>query len=541
MTSSTYALVEQNQPLESSVIWEWMKEFYQEGGTDVWSGGDIPFHITNTPVLAEQWSDSILATLRDLHRLKLTDPSQPILIFELGPGTGRHAYFLYRSLAKVEQVSRALTPGGYRFRLVLAELGEKGLAAFAQHSELKSPIANGEISLARFDVQSDRRPVPWSEGRPSPLHLPSANPVFVLCNYVIDSLPHDVLRIEGSKIQRAHASVSVEGLLAGQAARDLPNLGERIKIEFTYPKTQVVYRNAVWREILTSYQSLRDPTHIPFPTCALRLLERIRTWSKSATVLLAADKSFTHLEQLRELEEPEVVGHGGGFSFNANMHTLGLYAETLGGFAHHTTCRDGTLDLSHLVLPPKDSAPLTEEQLLELVYTLEKTDRFHAVDRFRLKEGVDAVAEAPNFRLSLDLLRLSGFDPQSFYELSDHILFGLEHEEIDEESHKELRLSLDPVLDGIFHVGDDTDVAFEVGRVAYRLENYELAHKAFELSLEQFGPDPKAYFNIGLGWYYRRRFDLAESAFLSALKTDSTYRDAQLWLRKTKRRQAQES
>ncbi len=529
-------IVEREQPLELSVLWTWMKEFYQEGGTSVWSDGEIPFHITNTPLLAQGWIDSILSFLRDFLRLGLLDFESPITVVELGPGTGRHAFFLLQALQRLEKLTRALTPEGLEFRLHLAELGEKGLATLSAHPQFQSYLSEGKLVLSRFDVQTDKAPRVWPDLTDELYSKPSPNPVFVITNYVLDSLPYDLIRINGRLTQRADVQVAIDGLEEGREVRDVPDLGERISIQFSYPNKGLIYRNAHWRNILESYQQLKEETHIPFPTCALRLAERIRTWSKSAAVLLVADKSFTHLEQFQELEEPELVPHGGGFSFNANVHALGLYAKELGGYARHSSCRDGTLDLSHIVFPRSRGAADLQDQLWEVEYRLDEVERFHAIDRFRLKESIDEFVTNPNLRLSLDILRLSGFDPQVFYELSDHILNGLESDTLEEETRAEVRNSLPLVLERIFPVGDDTDAAFEVGRVAYRLELYEVAQQAFEMSLEQYGPDARAHFNIGLGWYYRRNWGLAESAFEQALLCDPEYREAGTWIKKTRRK-----
>jgi tetratricopeptide (TPR) repeat protein len=524
-------LIEQDVPLSSSILWTWMKQYYTDGGVAVWTGGDIPFHITNTPALAAEWVHTIFTLLRDFQRQGRIDPDHPIEVYELGPGTGRHAFFLLRELQKAEEESKILFPQGLRFELQLAELGSKGLQALADHPQLQPYLASGRLRLSQFDIGSDAQPRLWPE--PDESRPPSKNPVFVVANYVLDSLPYDVVRYQGKKRALGLATVAVQGLAEGADPRSLSELGERIELRFSFPDQPVQFANPDWNRVLDRYAALED-THLPFPSAAMEFLERLRSWSQQAAVLLVADKSFVDIDQLQCLEEPELVPHGGGFSFNANVHALGLLTEGWGGHAWHTSARDGTLDLSHLVVPALEFSE-QPQPFLEMVRRMRHLEEFHAVDRFRLKESVDLAVSRPNLRLSLDLLRLSGQDPQVFYELSDHILHGLDYEEVDDESEAELRVQLGHCLDAVFPVGDDVDMAFEIGRVAYRLELYALSERAFRMSIEQFGDDPKAHFNLGLGWYYQNRWAEAEAAFQRALEIDERYLDAEEWLRKTRR------
>jgi len=255
-------------------------------------------------------------------------------------------------------------------------------------------------------------------------------------------------------------------------------------------------------------------------------------------VFLVADKSFSTMKQLTELEEPELVPHGGGFSFNANVHAFGLLAHYLGGKVHHTPSRDGTLDLSHVVYP-SPSVDTQEWDFLETDFRLEDLEAFHAVDRFRTKESVDELKDDFSLRLCLDLLRLTDFDPQVFYELSDDILSCLD---ADQEEIVELEEELSDVIPRclalVFPLPDDVDVSFEIGRVAYRMESYETAFQAFTLSIAQCGDDPRTRFNLGLTWYYREFFEEALEEFEKAVALNSDYEEARLWIDKSKARLA---
>lgn len=532
-TADDAILFEQGKPLDSSLIWDWIRDYYSKGGLAVWSDGDIPFHITNTPILAQGWARSVLNLCRDFQRQGLLDLSQPVDVYELGPGTGRHAFFLLKELKRLQPLTRAFAEREIRFRVHLGELGMSGLTSLSEHPNLKKAVEDGDLVLHQFDISHHEVPTQCYPPT-SDKFSASKNPVFLVANYLLDSLPHDVVRITEGRAQLGVTNLSVKGLKEGEEPTSLQDLGERIGLTFTFQEEDAQYSEPAWNAILEHYQRLGGETHIPFPTTALRLAEKARNWSEIATVFLVADKSFTTMNQLMQLEEPELVPHGGGFSFNANMHALGFHCRSLNGFVHHTSSRDGTLDLSHLVFPSKDKQ---EEpwQFLETCFHLEDLEVFHAVDRFRTKESVDLLEEEFPLRLCLDLLRLTGFDPQVFYELSDEILDGLESDDEDVfEMEEELSDALPRCLSLVYPLEDDVDVAFEIGRVAYRMEAYEMARQAFQLSLLQYGYDPRTHFNLGLTWYYRDRLSKALEEFEEALRLDPNYEEAKMWINRTK-------
>lgn len=526
-------IIEKGKPLDDSVLWSWIQHYYAQGGVAVWSDGDIPFHITNTPILAAEWARSVFALARDLWNQGELDHNQPVEVFELGPGTGRHAFYLLRELKRLEPLTRAICPQGLRFRVHLAELGASGLDSLSQHPNFQEAFAQGDLVLHQFDITRDDKPKHYFPPGAT-LGFPSANPVFVVCNYLLDSLPHDVIRVGDGVARLGHTKLSVQNLKKGQEPTQLSDLGERIRLTFSFPKRRAVYPQQHWNQILRHYERLVGETHIPFPTKALQLAERARSWSETAAVFLVADKSFTSMAQLIDLEEPELVPHGGGFSFNANLHAFGYLAQQLGGKVNHTPSRDGTLDLSHVVFPA-NGRESNDWSYLETDFLLEELERFHAVDRFRTKESVDEAGGEVSLRLALDLLRLTGFDPQVLYELSDDILKGLEGEDEElPEMEDELFDVLPRVLPLVFPLPDEVDAAFEIGRIAYRLEHYELARKAFSLSLEHYGEDPRTYFNLGLTWYYRNTYKRAVEEFERALHIDPDYEEAQKWIEKAK-------
>ena len=157
-TPDESTVFEQGKVLSESLLWSWISDYYAKGGLAVWSDGDIPFHITNTPILGQSWARSVFTLCRDFHRFGVLDVDSPIEVYELGPGTGRHAFFLLKELNRLERLSKAFAGKELRFRVHLGELGMAGLESLSEHPNLKEAIKTGDLVLHQFDISNQETP-----------------------------------------------------------------------------------------------------------------------------------------------------------------------------------------------------------------------------------------------------------------------------------------------------------------------------------------------------------------------------------------------
>ena len=118
---------------------------------DAWRNAELPFYVTNNMTMANSAAEIVLAFWRDQQRLNPAD--EPLVICELGGGSGRFAYhFLKRLLHWCEQ--DGIPPESFRY--VLTDLPERTLDFWRAHPRFRPFFESGLLDIARFDMsQSD--------------------------------------------------------------------------------------------------------------------------------------------------------------------------------------------------------------------------------------------------------------------------------------------------------------------------------------------------------------------------------------------------
>jgi tetratricopeptide (TPR) repeat protein len=113
----------------------------------------------------------------------------------------------------------------------------------------------------------------------------------------------------------------------------------------------------------------------------------------------------------------------------------------------------------------------------------------------------EVAQEMPNlsFDVILALLRTTAWDTdyvmRSVARLID-VLPGAE-----ERLRREVRLGIQTAWDQYYPIGEQEDVPFGLGALLYTLEHYAEALDFFEISLRDFGEDPRTTINLALTHY----------------------------------------
>ena len=517
MSNDDERVLEKGLSLSESMIWSLMRRFYEHRGAQAWTDGSVPFHITNTPRLAHTWAKLVTGYLRDLDLAGQLDREQPLYLMEIGAGSGRHAFLLLQALKYLE---RFPVFHGMKWCLILADLAQSNLDTYRAHPNFAPFFEAGKLDLALFDAeceQSIKLQVAQKELTPDDIK----NPLVVVGNYLLDSLTQDAFRVESGALMESTPYITAPK--KKKLDMEDPLLIKKLKVKYQRrPVEGDVYENEAWNAIIDEYRNSLGDTGFGFPVGALNLFANLIELSQRRMLFLCADKAYNRLEELTQLEDPEPVAHGGGFSMMVNGHALESYINRLGGRALHSTQRDLVLEISAYLLDEK------VEQCPELGLAFETAvEEFGPADFFSLKERVNREIKKPSLRLCVDLLRLSMYDPQTLYDLSEPILSQLEG--ADQVLIRELRSAMRSVWTNFFPLGDETDVPFEFGRVYYRLEHYRRSIEFYELSLQFFGQHKMTLHNIGLCNYYLNDFAAAASYFEKALDLDPDYGPAREW------------
>lgn len=517
MSSEDERVLEKGLSLSDSMIWSLMRRFYEHRGAQAWTDGSVPFHITNTPRLAHTWAKLVAGYLRDLDHAGKIDREKPLYLMEIGAGSGRHAFLLLRALQYLEQFP---VFHGLKWCVILADLAQSNLDTYREHTHFAPFFNQRQLDLALFDAeceQSIKLQVSGQELRPEDF----VNPLIVMGNYLLDSLTQDAFRVDSGTLYESTPLITAPK--KKKLDMEDPLLIKKLDVKYQQKEIEGErYENETWNSILEEYRTSLGDTGFGFPVGALSLFGNLIELSGKRMLFLCADKAYNRLEELTQLEDPEPVAHGGGFSMMVNGHALECYVNRLGGRALHSTQRDLVLEISAYLVDQQ------VEQCPELGLAFETAvEEFGPADFFSLKERVNSELKRPTLRLCVDLLRLSQWDPQTLYDLSEPILSQLEG--ADPVLLKELRGALRQIWVNFFPLGDETDVPFEFGRIYYRMEHYQRAIEFYEISLEYYGQHKMTLHNIGLCNYYLADFSRAASYFEEALDLDPDYGPAREW------------
>lgn len=497
------------QRLSRIDLWREGREYYHNRGVSAWASGEVPHSITNHPAHARALAQVVMGFLRDMR--SEFDPAQPVYIIELGAGAGRMAFLFLRELEELSQVFPELT-----LRYVLTDGAPANLAFWAQQGQLKELFEAGRLDRARLDLSADE----WKlELEPSGDVLTAGsagNPLLFLGNYVLDSLIQDVFHIKKPHVYESQISVFAPHPLS--ESEFWPELG--VEYQDVEIEPQSYYDNPAWGKLLSSYAGFED-TYFSLPLGGLHCLDAMHRLSGGRYFFVSSDKAWLEEAELAELEAPGLVVHGRCFSLTVNFHAMARYARQRGGQAWLNAWRDSEL---HLGAWTSLSRPLPEtaQGFSDWVSRVGPNDIFH------LRELVEEHVKQPPLRLCIELLRVSGWDPDLLYDQSQSMVVGLE--KATPETMKELEEGLLLVWRRYYHIGESRDIPFEIARLFYQMDRFALARLFFDHSMKLFGAHPMTIYNLGLCFHYEGEKPKALNLFKEAVRMG--YAPAKDWVKK---------
>ena len=144
-------LLEGAVPFAASRLWRLQRQYFAQRGRHAWRDGAVPHYVTTNPAMAAATAEVLVAFRLD--RLRRDPAAAPLLICELGAGSGRFSYHLLLQL--LELCERAgLDPAG--FRVVLSDFCASNLQAWAHHPRLQPFFNCGLADRARVDLTRTR-------------------------------------------------------------------------------------------------------------------------------------------------------------------------------------------------------------------------------------------------------------------------------------------------------------------------------------------------------------------------------------------------
>ncbi len=387
-------------PLSQSALWPDMARHYTEAGPQIWS--QIPCMATNNPFLAEQTADLILTCIAELAESGQLTSGEPVIILELGAGLGRFGYHVLKRLHDRGADATQLV-------YVLSDRVPRNLDFWRQQPQLVPFLRAGLLDFANFD---------WLENRP--LHLsqravtlqPSGNPVFLIANYVLDTLPQDYFKVENQLGYLGHIphSTTVPPHLPGNTYVSMSQLGVTTEYRPWFCPTNPSPRDQVldyWcREIQEGL--------LLVPTGGLQGLDLALKLLGERLILIAHDKGFSRHGDLYALQESGFTSHGPVCSFTVDYRSIACFCKIHGGDAHHS-------DLESTLTPAFFTLGLNLRQLPRTHAWLHARDlAFSPFDLVNLLPDPSMIPLL-SFDAILTLLKASRFDPELFVSLAGRL------------------------------------------------------------------------------------------------------------------------
>lgn len=481
-------VLEADAPLSRSMVWRLQRTFYGDQGIEAWTRSNVPQGITTSPNIARAYARVVSGYFNDLSDI---DPSQPVYIVELGAGSGR---FAYRFLKAFTQFAPR-----HRFVYVMTDATPSVVEFWRDNSRLRAFVEAGLLDFAHFDLV-ELGPIRLLNSETTIQAGNVANPVVLIGNYIFDTIPQDAYTIRDGQL-----FANLVTIRASSPELDLtaPDSRVRIGISFladTTPTDLATESDPLVRELLQVYAQRLNNTTVVLPRAAMACIRFFRDLAGGRALCLIGDFGDTSEEELFD-HGPPGFGAGGGLWLAVNFHALGEYTRGLGGIARHPIDRHIRLNVSMLLFGSEDAHPEAAQAYAAGI------DQ-HGPDHMSiLARGLAEHLNTLPFDVVLAMLRTMGWD-------SDYVLRAVPRLiELLPEAEERLRLE---VVRGIraaweqyFPIGEPNDLPFGLGAVLYTLGRHAEALEFFEISLRDFGEDPRTTVNLALTLYRLGR--LAES------------------------------
>ncbi|GLD97493.1 hypothetical protein PINS_up006177 [Pythium insidiosum] len=558
-------------PFSRSHLWKLMMSFYDRQGVESWAQGIVPHFITSNTFIAKRYCQVFRAFLRDGMRPGSAcplDPTQPLYIVELGTGSGKFSFYFLKALLDAED---ALDFPLSQIKYIMTDFTEQNFNFWRTHPALAPFVARGLVDFAIFDATRDRSLRLHHAQHELRVDTPSHNPLCVIANYLFDTLHHDLFQVDADGVLR-EGLVSVGSKRSEEPDPLDPEIIKRLANLYRYdPIDAAIYYGQDapdLNNILRWYhdyfgrrdvgESNGDSSANPatagasvlVPIGALSAMGRLSALAAGQRlVVLSGDKGNNHPEHFRGLSDPHIAVHG-SFSVMVNYHAIGIYAASRGGFALHSPQEEASLKVSLFVLLPQDDATHSIDALFGAALDDVCAARSRALphlarafedeivafgpnDFFVMQKTLKEDTKTPSLKAVLALLKLSGWDPDTFYKFRDVLL---DHSPTCAPKLKrDVRQGVPSVWRNYYSLDKEKDIAFEIGRLYYGLHDYDAALAYYTLSMQEMGRHHVTSHNMGLCHYSKRQLALAASCFEEAAQLNPSYQKAATWLQRVRK------
>jgi tetratricopeptide (TPR) repeat protein len=503
-------MLEQRQRLSKSVLWRLQRNYFERQGIEAWRSGTVPHHITSSPFIVDAYARVVMGFLRDWTTL---DRGQPVHIVELGSGSGR---FAYSFLKKFLDLQRNSVLNEIPVKYVMTDFTDSNIEHWRKHPSLLPLIKEGRLDFARFDLESDVQFELLQSGEILSTGT-QRNPLVVIANYVFDSTPQDAFVAAEEKLSELLVTLTTP-----QQESDLadPHILSRVNISAAEnPINGNYYDDPKWNQILLDYKQRLTDTSFLFPTSALHCIQNLHRLSSGRMLLLSADQGYSRDEVLKLGKGTPTFAFHGSFSMMVDYQIIGEYCRRLGARVLHPARASEHLNISAFMFGDVPGDFIETHQAYA-----EAIEKFGPDDFFTLKETFEELYDALTLEQILAFLRLSCWDYKRFRECLPALKKYLP--EMTELQKQQLHEAIVKVWDSYLPIGEEGDLAFELGTFLLEMEFHEEAIAFLQRSVEIYGMAPGTAYNIAVCYCGLNQMDQALDYVNQALKLDHEFIEA---------------
>lgn len=448
-------------------IWEIQRKYYKEEGLKAWRNDQVPQYITSNPMIASAYAEMIFGMLQD--RASKGERSEPVLVVELGAGSGRLAFHVLHELRQMIDYAGIALPS---FRYIMTDLAMSNIRAWKEHPALQPFIAEGILDFARFDAVHDTvLNLIVSETTIGQGDL--QQPLVIVANYFFDSIPQELLYVGGGHIYEADIFVDYPEHSDSLKPSEWLN---QISLRYEHRRAPEYEQETYpYREVIAVYQEQLEDSHILFPLAALTCLDRLNQLSQAGFVLITADKGDHLLESFAFAEPPELILHG-SFSLTANYHAIQHVLQQKGALVLFPPHHYHNINVGCMI--HTDDPQGYSQTRLAYRRTVE---RFGPDDFFSIKEWVEGSLDSMELQHILSFWRLGAYDAEFFSQSTKRISSLLL--DANDEEKQDILQGIERLWSSYYVMEQRYDLALEAGLLLFEMEMYEESKRYLEISV----------------------------------------------------------
>jgi hypothetical protein len=506
-------------PLSESALWDLQRAYFEREGVQAWSSGTVPSMVSTNAVVAAAYAKLITAFLREWTD-RAGRAAERVHIVELGAGAGRLGYHVVRKLAPRLAASPVLRDVAVRY--VLTDLPMATRDWWLEHEQLQSLMESGQLDVAIFDAAA-----------PAPLHLERsgtvlgrgsmADPLIVVANYVLDSLPQDAFSVVGGELFEHHAHVELHPATEPEATATPDDL--RVRWQRRPVADDPRYADAELASLLEMIRAGSTDCSFLFPVTALRCLEYLRSLTTEPLLLLSADKGYNRPPEELYEDGPHIASHG-SVSLMVDYSLVERHVRAQGGTALLPQHRPASLTVGAFVLADSPDGWPELQQTFDDVIGGGGPDDF-----FILRSVFEEVSWLPSLAQLLARLRSSDWDPGVFIRMYPGLMIMVNS--VKAEYQGDVVTAADKVEELYFDIAEPIDMPFCLAMFRWRLGQFDDALRLLAWSERLHGPDAERSFAAALCQHGAGREAEALIAVRAAVEQDPTFEMAaeyETWL-----------